>query len=96
LLAYIRLGWKLKTEANTLAYDDSAIITSVKGFTVQAQVSADDVRDTWKIKLKLKKQNSPQSEKNDAAIEPMPLLLVAGVGAVVKHWHWTKVERLFR
>jgi hypothetical protein len=28
--------------ANTLAYDDSAIITSVKGFTVQAQVSADD------------------------------------------------------
>jgi hypothetical protein len=91
LPAYIRLGWKFLTVANTLAYGDSAIITNVK--VLQYRPKFQLTTDTWKIKLK--KQNSPQREENEAAIEPMPLLLVAGLGAVVKHWHWTKVEWLF-
>jgi hypothetical protein len=36
LSANIRLGWKLMEVANTLAYYDTATITAVKSFIVQA------------------------------------------------------------
>jgi hypothetical protein len=36
LPAYIKLGWKWLTGANTLAYYDSAIIKAIKCFLVQA------------------------------------------------------------
>jgi hypothetical protein len=39
----IRLGWKLMQVANTLAYYDTAIITAVKSFIVQAPEKIDSV-----------------------------------------------------